>query len=69
MTKFIVGVPSDRISGPLCEQLGIDPSSVRRIVIDLEGGSAARIYYDTFADQEPLAVAFEGGLRIVGVET
>ena len=76
MPKFIVSGPHDRITLRLCEYLGVDPNVIRRIVVDLEVGSAARIYYETFADDGVLDVALggllvrvdpEGESRIVGV--
>ena len=44
-----------------------EPRTVRRVVIDLEVGSVARIYVEQFADDEKLAAAIADiGIHIQG---
>lgn len=64
MPKFIAGTGSDVLSLAICEAVGLEPSDVRRILIDLEAGAAARVYYETFADTDKIEaaiVAWRGG--------
>jgi hypothetical protein len=64
VSKFLVG-------NELLEALysagviGDDYTYIRRIVIDLEVGNAARIYIDRYADDEQLVAALTAGIRIV----
>lgn len=64
MSKFVVG---DRLLEALYSAgvIGDDYKYIRRIVIDLEVGSAARIYIDRLADDEQLVPALTAGIRIV----
>jgi hypothetical protein len=64
MSKFIVG---DRLLEALYSAgvIGDDYTYIRRIVIDLEVGSAGRIYIERFADDEQLVPALTAGIRIV----
>lgn len=64
MSKFIVG---DALLEALYSAgiLPDDYTFIRRIVIDLEVGSAARIYIDRYADDEQLIPALTAGIRIV----
>lgn len=66
MSKFIVGVHSDDLYQRLHEAgaLQQDPRDVRRVIIDLEAGSIARIYVELFADDEKLKAGLEAGLRV-----
>lgn len=63
--KFVVNSGGDHISTSLCEAAGLDPRQVRRIVLDLQAGHAALIYFETFADPVQLEVAFSAGLEVV----
>jgi len=40
------------------------PENVRRVVIDLEAGAAARLYIETFAQAPILATILDGKLRV-----
>jgi hypothetical protein len=64
--KFIVGGWSDGMYQALYDAgvITIEPSMVRRCVIDLEVGSPAKIYLETFADTSIIDVVIDGGLSI-----
>jgi hypothetical protein len=63
MAKFI-GV--DKIYQALYDIGAVeeDPQNVRRVVIDLEANSVARIYIEKFADDEKLSAGLTAGLRV-----
>jgi hypothetical protein len=60
MAKFIVGSIIDR----LCEAgvIAEDPTTVRRVVIDLKAGAPAMVYIEKFGDDESLKVELLAGL-------
>jgi len=64
--KFVFGAhaSSDEIAKALHEAgvVAEDLSDIRRIVIDLTAGEAARIYVELFADNERLAIGLRAGL-------
>jgi hypothetical protein len=65
--KFIVEAGSDHIFDVL-QQGGVfedDPRLVRRVVIDLEAGRAARIYVERLADTRLVDVLLRGGIDLV----
>lgn len=67
MSKFIVGHASNEIFMAL-HNAGVfadEPSEVRRVIIDLEVGSAARIYVEKFADSSLVDVIMSGAVEIV----
>jgi hypothetical protein len=41
---------------------------IRRVVIDLEAGAAAKVYVERFADDERLIVGLRAGLQVAGSE-
>jgi len=41
-----------------------EPQNVRRVIIDLEAGSVARIYIEKFADDEKLSAGLTAGLAV-----
>jgi hypothetical protein len=45
-----------------------DPSSTRRVIIDLEVGKPAKIYFEKFADDVLLDLIRDGHLRFVDNE-
>jgi hypothetical protein len=66
MSKFLVGGRSDGIYEAL-HQAGVfkeDPRNVRRIIIDLEAGSAARTYVEMFVDDVLIDVVMQGSLNL-----
>ncbi len=67
MAKFIAGRVNDDLTVALCESVGLDPRSVRRIVVDLEVNSVARIYFDTFLETE-VADLLRVGLNLEALE-
>lgn len=67
MSKFIVGSQSDRVFKTL-HAAGVfadDPNEVRRVVIDLTAGQAARVYVDKFLDDKFIDVLLFDGIEIV----
>ena len=71
MSKFIVGTHSDRIYQAL-HDAGVfadKPSEVRRVIIDLHAGEAARIYIEKFADDSLIDVIMRGGVELVERES
>jgi hypothetical protein len=67
MSKFVFGAKaSEDVANALFKSGAIkeDPKDVRRIVIDLEVGAAARIYVELFADNERLAAGLRAGLTL-----
>jgi hypothetical protein len=56
MSKFIFGVKDSPLIDKICDAAGVDPHSVARIVIDLQVGDAAVIYFKTLADDSMLDV-------------
>lgn len=54
MAKFVV-TGWDPLGLALMKAAGIDPNSVRRVVIDLQVGSPGRMYLDTFLDDQVLS--------------
>lgn len=52
MAKYIVGPSGEKTFQTLYDAGLIDrkPSDVRRVIIDLEAGAAARIYIDQYLD-------------------
>lgn len=61
-TKFIT---TDEVYQQLFDAgvITIEPKMVRRCVIDLEHGSAARVYVEQFADREMIGVLLHSGLE------
>jgi hypothetical protein len=59
-------------TGPLFDSLldkaGIDKTYVSRLILDLEVGSAGRLYLEMFADSEVLSLALPNGFQIGTVE-
>lgn len=65
MSKFVVTqLDSMKLATSICEQAGIDPNLVRRMVIDLKVGNAGMIYLELFATDE----MFNVDLSDVGIE-
>jgi hypothetical protein len=67
VSKIIVGARSDGIYEAL-HAAGVfadDPKDVRRVVIDLEAGSAARVYVERFVDDSLIDVLMRGEIEIV----
>lgn len=64
MPKYIVG---DRVLLALYDAgvIGDDYPFIRRIVIDLEVGSVAKLYVERFADDDKLIAGLVGGIKIV----
>jgi hypothetical protein len=62
--KFI---STDRIYQSLHDAgiINVDPSNVRRCVIDLQAGEAAKVYVETFADDALITFALKGGFTPV----
>lgn len=70
MNKFVVtdAFERDGLADALCVAAGIKPEYVRRMVIDLQAGSAGMVYLETFADQAILDVSIaELGVSVEGV--
>ena len=40
----------------ICEAAGVDPTMVRRVVLDLQVGNAGIVYVEMFADPELLEI-------------
>ena len=58
MAKFIVtDYSKHRLCIAICEQAGIDPNYVRRMVIDLPVSGVAVIYLEMLADTAQLEVS------------
>lgn len=67
MTYRMVG--TDRLSMQICDAIGIDPKTVRRIVIDLPAARPGRLLFETFVDDDRLSAVFaESGIEIVAGE-
>ena len=68
MAKFIAGTQADTVAQWLHDsgQIANPLSDIRRIVIDLEAGNAAKIYVELYADNERLTAALQGGRLVVG---
>ncbi len=54
--KLLVRGFEGNLGTSICEAAGVDPTMVRRIVIDLEVGNAGKVYVETFADDAVLDV-------------
>lgn len=67
MSKFIVGAASNGIYEALhaAGVIADDPNNVARCIIDLQVGSPAKVYVETFADDSLTKVILSGGLAIV----
>jgi len=68
MSKFVT---SSAIFDALHDAGVIDqePRTVRRVVIDLQVGSVAKVYVEQFADDEKLAAAIaDVGIHIAGAD-
>jgi len=70
MAKFIFTDPTRfALANAICEQAGIDPMYVRRMVIDLQVNHAGVIYVELLADDATLDVDLgEIGVTIKGAE-
>lgn len=71
MSKFIVGSQSNGVFQAL-HAAGVfadDPNEVRRVVIDLTAGEAARVYVDKFLDDKFTDVLLFDGIEIVTRES
>lgn len=75
MSKFIFltaddpAAKRDGLAVEICEAAGVDPGSVRRMVIDLEVGSAAKVYMEMFADDAILDVSIQKlGIKVSDAE-
>lgn len=64
-------VPKFVTSNPVYEALhaaGVfaeDPNNVRRVIIDLQAGSAAKFYVECFLDSKFTEVIMDGSLKLV----
>lgn len=55
MSKFLVRHSTD-LENAVCEALGIEPTLVSRIIIDLQVGCPGRVYLETFADEASINI-------------
>lgn len=60
MSKYLV-IGGDRLFNAICDSVGMKADYVRRIVVDLQVGSAGRVYFDSFANDEVVDVIMQGG--------
>lgn len=53
MTKYVVTDPTEHELGmKICESIGLEPTMVRRIVLDLQVGEAAKVFVEAFVDDD-----------------
>lgn len=64
MAKFIFTDLNSVFGTSICEAAGVDPTTVRRIVVDLEVGSPGKLYIETFANDALLGVSIPAGIEI-----
>lgn len=65
MSKFLLGPSNDTFQA--LHDAGVfadDPKNVRRVVIDLEAGSAAVVYVQLFLDDSFVDVVLAGGIKL-----
>lgn len=67
MSKFVV-TNFAALADDLCKAADLDPTTVRRVVLDLEVGSPGRLFFETFADDEKIRLALTAGIRLEAVE-
>lgn len=70
MSKFVFTEPTRyALVNAICEQAGIDPNYVRRIVIDLQLNEVAKVYVELMADDATLGVDLtQMDIKIKGAE-
>lgn len=71
MSKFVfLNAARDTLGTEICESVGINPETVRRIVIDLEAGSAGKVYIEAFTDDGLLNVSINKlGIEVVSEDS
>ena len=63
--KFIAGGSADRLFEAFCDAAGQDSRNVKRIVVDLEVGNVATVYFNTFATTEIADLVLAAGIELV----
>jgi hypothetical protein len=64
MAKFCFTDLDHALGQSICKSAGVDPNSVRRIVLDLKVGEPGHLYLETYADDAVLGVKLPAGIEI-----